>query len=88
MIGMTTTTIEPQLLSIPDGATALGISRSGLYRLERAGLIRTVHVGSRHLVPASEITRYINSLLADRRRRAAAEQDLDHLADELAAGNG
>jgi excisionase family DNA binding protein len=63
MVGMTTTTLEPQLLSITDAAAALSISRSGLYRLERAGHIRTVHVGNRHLVPVSEITRYINSLL-------------------------
>jgi excisionase family DNA binding protein len=61
----TTTEVEPLLYTFPAAARRMSISRSGLYRLERAGHIHTVHVGSRHLVPASEITRYINSLLAD-----------------------
>lgn len=45
-----------------------GISRSALYDLLNAGRLRSVHVGKRRFVPASEITAFISDNLAGGRR--------------------
>lgn len=48
----------PRLLSIQDAAEALGgIARSSVYRAIQAGRIQSVTVGSRRLIPESEIAR-------------------------------
>lgn len=54
---------EPQdglerLLSIPEAANALGISRSALYWRLRDGSIRSFKVGRRRLIPASAIAEF------------------------------
>jgi len=53
--------------TIPDAATAIGVSRSLLYQLIGAGEIRTFKVGTRTLVPASELSAFI-----DRKMKEAA----------------
>lgn len=42
--------IKPMLCSIPDAATALGVSRSKTYELISQGQLLTVHIGRRCLV--------------------------------------
>lgn len=53
------------LLSLPEAAEELRISRTQLYRLRAQGRIRVVKLGFRVLVPYKEITRIIDEALAD-----------------------
>lgn len=54
--------IRPAAFSIPEAAQQLSISRSAIYRLIDRGELRRVKIGSRAVIPASEIVR----LLEDR----------------------
>lgn len=45
----------PALLSISEAARRLGVSRTKVYDEIGAGRIRTLHVGRRHLVPATAL---------------------------------
>lgn len=57
---MTITTPAEQLAYGPDDAARLcSIGRSTLYRLIQSGEIRTVKVGARTLIPASELRRFL-----------------------------
>ena len=47
------------LLTIPEVATALRISRSSVYRLFDGGELRWVRVGSTRRVSSAEINRFI-----------------------------
>jgi excisionase family DNA binding protein len=47
----------PKARRIPEACRVLGISRSTVYRLAAQGRIRLVHVGSRTLVPETEVDR-------------------------------
>ena len=47
--------IKPLLCSIPDAATALGVSRSKTYELISEGLLLTVSIGRRRLVRVSSV---------------------------------
>ncbi|MEV7482093.1 helix-turn-helix domain-containing protein [Streptomyces halstedii] len=62
--------IPPALYRVPDAVKALGLSRSVVYDLIRAGRLRTVKEGRTRLVPASAITDYVALL----EREAGAEQ--------------
>ena len=42
--------IKPMLCSIPDAASALGVSRTKTYELISQGKLLTVHIGRRCLV--------------------------------------
>lgn len=53
------------LLSIPEAIAELRISRTQFYRIRSKGLIRTLNLGSRVLVPRREIERLITEALAD-----------------------
>lgn len=46
-------------LSIADFAKRLGISRSTTWALIRADKLRTVRVGTRRLIPSSELSRIL-----------------------------
>ncbi len=48
-----------RLNTINDTAARLSCSRASLYRLIQHGLIRTVKIGRKQLVPDSEIDRFI-----------------------------
>jgi excisionase family DNA binding protein len=50
------------LLTLPEAAQRLRISRSSLYRLIGAGALPSVHVGARHLVSTRALEAYIQRL--------------------------
>lgn len=51
------------LLTPTEAAEALGIGRSKLYELMRAGLLESVRIGAARRVPAAALEEYINGLL-------------------------
>lgn len=44
---------------IPDACRRLGVGRSSLYELIKSGDLRTIKIGTRTLVPESELQRII-----------------------------
>jgi excisionase family DNA binding protein len=56
-----------RMLSVPEAANELGISRSLTYELLSSGALRSVKIGRRRLVPREAIEAYIASLPAARR---------------------
>lgn len=50
------------LLTVPDAARRLGISRSMLYELLAAGEIESVHVGRLRRVPTDALTTFVGRL--------------------------
>ena len=52
------------LLTIPETVEALRISRSHFFKLKNRGVIETVKLGSRTVVPLREITRLIDEALS------------------------
>ena len=59
--------IEPAVMfSFPEAARLMGIGKSALYDLVRAGQLRVVKIGKRgRRVPRAEIDRYIRMQLED-----------------------
>ncbi|WP_078315414.1 helix-turn-helix domain-containing protein [Mycobacterium sp. D16Q16] len=53
------------LLSLPEAAEELRISRSQMYRMRAQGRLRVVRLGARVLVPYKEIERLIDEALGD-----------------------
>ncbi len=53
------------LLTVPEAAAALGISRSKLYQLISAGTIRSVRIDGSRRVPVDALTTYINQLMEE-----------------------
>jgi excisionase family DNA binding protein len=62
---METTTTPRMLLSVPEAAYQLNISRATLYRLLARGDLVSVRIGARVFVPQQELDSYV-----DRRRQA------------------
>ena len=60
------------LLTVPEAAEALAISRSKLYELFAAGLVRSVRIDGSRRVPIEELETYITRLL-DQEEAAHAE---------------
>lgn len=56
---------QRSLLSIPEAIVELRISRSQFYRIRSKGLIRTLKLGHRVLVPRREIERLIDEMLGE-----------------------
>jgi len=52
------------LLTVPEAAAQLRISRSHFFKLKRRGIIETVKLGSRTVVPRREIARLIDEAMA------------------------
>jgi len=52
---------------IPGTCQALSVSRTTLYGLLSTGRIRSVHLGTRRLIPVSEIDRFAKELTAELR---------------------
>ncbi|WP_228837964.1 helix-turn-helix domain-containing protein [Nocardia amamiensis] len=50
------------LLTVPEAASRLRISRWGIYDLIHKRHLLSVKIGSRRFVPSSEVARYVNSL--------------------------
>ncbi|MFG3700350.1 helix-turn-helix domain-containing protein [Micromonospora sp. NPDC047620] len=53
------------VLTIEDAAERLGIGRTTMYALIKAGQIRTVTIGRLRRVPAFCLDEYVRNLLAD-----------------------
>jgi excisionase family DNA binding protein len=51
------------LLTVPEAAEALAISRSKLYELFAAGLVRSVRIDGSRRVPVEELETYVARLL-------------------------
>ncbi len=60
------------LLTVPEAAEALAISRSKLYELLAAGLVRSVRIDGSRRVPVEAVELYVAGLL-DREETADAE---------------
>ena len=60
------------LLAVPEAAEALAISRSKLYELFAAGLVRSVRIDGSRRVPIEELETYI-ALLLDQEEAADAK---------------
>ena len=60
------------LLTVPEAAEALAISRSKLYELFAAGLVRSVRIDGSRRVPVEELETYVIRLL-DHQEAAHAE---------------
>jgi excisionase family DNA binding protein len=58
------------LLTVPDAAAALSISRSKLYELLTAGLVPSVRIDGSRRIPLQALEAYVASLL-DREARDA-----------------
>jgi excisionase family DNA binding protein len=53
------------LLTVPEAAASLGISRSKLYQLIAAGTVRSVRIDGSRRVPVESLTAYINQLMKE-----------------------
>jgi excisionase family DNA binding protein len=64
----------PRVYTIPQAAAALGIGRSSIYALRKAGRLGFAHVGGRAVIPVSELDQIVADLEAEARasRGAAA----------------
>jgi excisionase family DNA binding protein len=51
--------VEPDAVSLATAAARLGVSTRTLHRLAEAGGMRTVRIGSRTVVPVTEIARIV-----------------------------
>jgi excisionase family DNA binding protein len=60
------------LLTVPEAAEALAISRSKLYELIAAGLVRSVRIDGSRRVPVDALESYVAALL-DRQEAADAQ---------------
>jgi excisionase family DNA binding protein len=60
------------LLTVPEAAEALAISRSKLYELIAAGLVRSVRIDGSRRVPVEALESYVAALL-DRQEDADAK---------------
>ncbi len=55
--------MQPLLLTVPQAAQTLGISRTSMYELLNRGLVRSVHLGASRRIPMTCITEFIDRLL-------------------------
>jgi excisionase family DNA binding protein len=53
------------LLTVPEAAQALAISRSKLYELIASGAIRSVRIDGSRRIPADALTTYIHNLMEE-----------------------
>jgi excisionase family DNA binding protein len=60
------------LLTIPEAAATLAISRSKLYELMAAGLVRSVRIDGSRRVPVEALETYVAGLLDQEARADAA----------------
>jgi excisionase family DNA binding protein len=52
------------LLTVPEAARALAISRSKVYELLAAGVLASVHIDGSRRIPVSALDSYVSALLA------------------------
>jgi excisionase family DNA binding protein len=51
------------LLTVPEAAQALAISRSKLYELIASGALRSVRIDGSRRIPSDALTAYVNGLM-------------------------
>ncbi|MDP9429575.1 MAG: helix-turn-helix domain-containing protein [Actinomycetota bacterium] len=56
--------MERLLMPIEDGANALGVGRTTVYALVKAGELETVKIGRRSLITAESLREYVERLRA------------------------
>jgi excisionase family DNA binding protein len=56
---------------VPQACARLGIGRTAFYELLKSGEIRAIKVGTRTLVPESELQRFIAERMAKQQQEAA-----------------
>ncbi len=56
---------EPLCLGIDPSSRRLGVGRSTIYELIKAGKLRTVTIGTRRLIPVAELRAYVERLLVE-----------------------
>ncbi len=61
-------TTDRYLVDVPEACRLLSLSRPTLYRLFERGALHPVHVGSKVLIPTSDIERWVESLSEERDR--------------------
>lgn len=61
---------EPALLTIPQAAHALAVSRSTVYRLIADGALEAVTIRSKHRIRPTAIKRYLDQVERAQRERA------------------
>jgi len=54
------------LLTVPEAAEALAISRSKLYELLTAGAVASIRIDGSRRIPLTALEEYISKLLAER----------------------
>ena len=59
MTTMTTTTAEPLLLTVPESAKLLNISRVTVFKLLRSGRLASLKIGAKRMIPRQELDRFI-----------------------------
>jgi excisionase family DNA binding protein len=63
--------MTPLLLTVPEAAKALAISRSKLYELLASGALRSVRIDGSRRIPTQALTAYINALMDQTQGEAA-----------------
>ena len=53
---------SPLLVSVESGAAALGIGRTQMFRLLRAGEVESLKIGARRLIPTASLAEYVARL--------------------------
>jgi excisionase family DNA binding protein len=53
------------LLTVPEAAAALGISRSKLYELIKAGVVASLRIDGSRRIPYRALTAYIDQLMEE-----------------------
>ena len=56
----------PLMLSVPEMATALGISRAGAYELARSEGFPALRIGTRIVIPKDQFIEWVNRKVADK----------------------
>ena len=61
------------LLTVPEAAAALAISRSKLYELLAAGVVRSVRIDGSRRVPVQALETYVAGLLEEEKEEASPD---------------
>ncbi len=65
--------VTPLMQQIPEACRSLGVGRSLLYEMIAAGRVIAVKLGNRTLIPAVELHRLADELIAEARAKRGAK---------------
>lgn len=74
---------ERLTLSVPEAADLLGLSRASAYQAIRGGLIPSIRVGKRIVVPRAALMQFLGE--SEELRQSQPSTDLRIIAEELSA---